>query len=118
MRRKQRASHATQNAAKQVVYAAYWELPTAELVGKALKSRCLCVSVLSCQVSWCKVELELANAKAIKPAQPGSRLAAQPPPSLTVAALNLRLHLDPKTRQQEMLAASVVYLSGGWVGRV
>eukprot|EP00775_Hariotina_reticulata_P008338 gene8338-8523_t len=66
----------------------------------------------SAMVSWCKVELELANAKALRPAAPGSPLAAQAPPPLTVAALNLRLHMDPKTQQQEILAASVVHLSG------
>lgn len=58
------------------------------------------------------MELELPNAKGIKPAEPGSQLAAKPSPPLTVAALNLRLHMDPKTQSQEILAASVVHVSG------
>lgn len=64
------------------------------------------------QVSWCKVELELPNAKALLPAAAGSPLSARPSPPLTVASLQLRLHMDFKTRQQEILAASVVHLSG------
>ena len=58
------------------------------------------------------MELELPNAKGIRPAEPGSQLAAKASPPLTVAALNLRLHMDPKTQQQEILAASVVHMSG------
>lgn len=58
------------------------------------------------------MELELPNAKGIRPAEPGSQLAAKPSPPLTVAALNLRLHMDPKTQSQEILAASVVHVSG------
>lgn len=67
------------------------------------------------QVSWCKVELELPNAKGIRPAEPGSQLAARPSPPLTVAALNLRLHMDRRSQQQEILAASVVHMSGACV---
>eukprot|EP00883_Tetradesmus_obliquus_P007895 jgi/Sobl393_1/18556/SZX64231.1 len=63
-------------------------------------------------VSWCKVELLLANAKAIQPAAPGTPLAGRPAPPLTVASLSLRLHMDPKSRSQEILAASVVHLAG------
>jgi hypothetical protein len=58
------------------------------------------------------VEVELPSAKGIKPAEPGTQLAARASPPLTVAALNLRLHMDAKTQQQEILAASVVHLSG------
>jgi hypothetical protein len=64
------------------------------------------------QVSWCKVELELPNAKGISPAAPGSHLAGAPAPPLTVAALSLRLHTDARSQGQEILAASVVYLPG------
>jgi hypothetical protein len=64
-------------------------------------------------VSWCKVELLLANAKAIQPAAPGTPLAARPAPPLTVAALSLRLHMDASSKTQEVMAASVVHLSGG-----
>jgi hypothetical protein len=63
-------------------------------------------------VSWCKVELLLANAKAIQPAAPGTHLAARPAPPLTVAALSLRLHMDAQSKTQEVMAASVVHLSG------
>lgn len=69
-------------------------------------------TLLPVQVSWCKVEVELPNAKGIRPAAPGTQLAARASPPLTVAALNLRLHMDPKTQQQEILAASVVHMSG------
>lgn len=72
-----------------------------------------CYVYVSLQVSWCKVEVELTNAKGIKPAEPGSQLAAKPSPPLTVAALNLRTHTDPKTQQSEILAASVVHMPGG-----
>jgi hypothetical protein len=60
------------------------------------------------------VEVELQNAKGIRPAEGGSQLASTPSPPLTVAALNLRLHMDPKTQAQEILAASVVHMSGVW----
>lgn len=73
--------------------------------------------VAALQVSWCKVELELPNAKGVRPAEAGSQLAAKPSPPLTVAALNLRLHMDPKTQQQEILAASVVHMSGVFGGQ-
>jgi hypothetical protein len=58
------------------------------------------------------VELELPNAKGIRPAEAGSRLASRPSPPLTVAALNLRLHTDAKSQAQEILAASVVHMAG------
>jgi hypothetical protein len=72
---------------------------------------CACFTA---QVSWCKVEVELQNAKGIRPAEAGSQLALKPSPPLTVAALNLRMHMDPKTQAQEILAASVVHMSGVW----
>jgi hypothetical protein len=66
------------------------------------------------QVSWCKLEVELPGPKAVlagkHPAAAEMRARRAPPP-LTAAALTLRMHTDPRTQQQEILAASVVGLS-------
>lgn len=62
-------------------------------------------------MSWCKLEVELPGPKALlagKSAAASEMRARRPPPPLTVAALTLRLHTDPRTQQPEILAASVV----------
>jgi hypothetical protein len=62
-------------------------------------------------VSWCKLEVELSGPKALlagKHAGAAELRARRPPPPLTAAALNLRLHTNPQTQQPEILAASVV----------
>jgi hypothetical protein len=64
------------------------------------------------QVSWCKREVVLVSPKALAPAAPGTPLAARPPPPLTVASLSLRVHTAAANHASEILAASVVHLSG------
>eukprot|EP00884_Botryococcus_braunii_P011316 jgi/Botrbrau1/20185/Bobra.0173s0083.2 len=59
------------------------------------------------QVSWSKLEVELATPKALFPLE-----ASRPPPPLLVAALNIKTTLDPKTCTNEIVAASVVYVNG------
>ncbi|KIY94207.1 DNA polymerase alpha subunit A, partial [Monoraphidium neglectum] len=69
----------------------------------------------SAMVSWCKLEVELSGPKALlagKHAGAAELRARRPPPPLTAAALNLRLHTNPQTQQPEILAASVVHLAG------
>lgn len=66
------------------------------------------------QVSWCKVEVEVPSPKHIITNLGGTpgceRLLGSPPPPLVVASINLKLHLNPKNQQNEVVSASVVYL--------
>jgi len=53
------------------------------------------------QVSWCKLEVELASPKAV--AAGAAELAQRDPPPLVVAALNLKTVLQAKARRRSHL---------------
>lgn len=67
------------------------------------------------QVSHCKLEVVVASPKDVfaRPATPEARSVANlPTPPLSVAALHIKTHVNQQTKGNEIVAASLVYLSG------
>ncbi|KAK9841868.1 hypothetical protein WJX81_008187 [Elliptochloris bilobata] len=67
------------------------------------------------QVSWCKLEVELASPKAVSAG--AAELAKRDPPPLVVAALNLKTVLQAKAATNEVVAASVMCLPAAHLDR-
>ena len=69
----------------------------------------LCTSpwIDGAQVSWCKLEVTLESPKAVLVSGSNDRA----PPPLTVAAINLKTHVNGSSNSSAIVAASVVHLS-------
>ncbi|KAG2444014.1 hypothetical protein HYH02_009213 [Chlamydomonas schloesseri] len=66
------------------------------------------------QTTWCKVEVAVEGGKRLLTADKGLApdAAGRAPPPLTVASLCLKTSIHPTSHQHEIVAASVVHLSG------
>ncbi|GLI66368.1 hypothetical protein VaNZ11_010151 [Volvox africanus] len=66
------------------------------------------------QATWCKVEVVVDSAKKVLSGEKGlsADAASRKPPPLVVASISLKTQINPTSHQHEIIAASVVYLSG------
>lgn len=61
------------------------------------------------QRSWCSFEVDIVGHKSLICGR-GKQWASMPTPSLRVASINLKTHLNPVTQTNEIVAVSVLYM--------